>query len=81
METVARVRWRVVGESKMQCSGCEHTVEFVLRELEGVRSVDADHETQSVAVDVATDVTDVQEIREELTALGYRTELIAREAQ
>lgn len=42
----------------MSCSGCERNVTDALERLDGVRAVEADHETDTVELVVADSVSD-----------------------
>ena len=42
----------------MSCTGCEKNVEDALAAVEGVSNVEADHEADSVAVDVDANIAD-----------------------
>ncbi len=42
----------------MSCTGCEKNVEDALAAVEGVSHVEADHEADSVAVDVDANIAD-----------------------
>lgn len=71
------VHFRVVGEPNMHCSGCERTVEFVLSELAGVRSVTADHATQRITFTIDADIS--QTVREVIVSIGYPVDVVKEE--
>ncbi len=54
----------------MSCTGCEATVEEALRGIEGVESVSADHEENTVAVETSGDV-DADELAAAVADAGY----------
>jgi copper chaperone len=54
----------------MHCDGCESRVEKVLKNLNGVTKVDADHASGKVEVRV-TPTASEDEIREKVSSLGY----------
>jgi copper chaperone len=54
----------------MHCDGCENRVEKVLKNLNGVTKVEADHSTGKVEVRV-TPAASEDEIREKVSSLGY----------
>ena len=56
--------------SGMSCGGCEQNVEDALAALDGVRSVDADHEGDAVALVTEGDVPD-DHIRAAVEDAGY----------
>lgn len=74
MTEQTEVRLRIVGEPKMQCSGCERTAEFVVSEIAGVRSVTADHQTQRIEITAGQDV--IQAAREALASVGYEVNIV-----
>ena len=51
-------RRRSISVSGMSCNGCERNVESALRNVNGVRRVEADHEAATVEVVVEDDVSD-----------------------
>ncbi|WP_233520257.1 heavy-metal-associated domain-containing protein [Prauserella sp. PE36] len=56
----------------MSCSGCEQRLGTVLRRVEGVRGVVADHTCGRVEVRVDPAVTDRTVLVERIEAAGYR---------
>ena len=54
----------------MSCDGCERTVENALRTVDGVRRVEANHETGTVDVTVEDDVSD-DDLRTAIYNAGY----------
>jgi Cu+-exporting ATPase len=69
-----RIRMQVVGENTLHCSGCESTVEFALRKLPGVTSINADHKEQLIEVELNTDETSIDQIEDSLEWIGYEVE-------
>lgn len=61
----------VTGSQKMNCSGCERSVEFILSTVEGVRAARADHQTQRVVVTYEPDVVTAAKIQAALEEIGY----------
>ncbi len=73
--------FEVTGEQKMDCEGCENAVQRSLTRLPGVRSAQADHQTQRVVVQVDAAQTDAESIKARLAASGYQAnQLAARDA-
>lgn len=60
----------------MHCSGCEERVEHRLSEVEGVRSVEADHEGGTATVTFVAGQEDEAVLRDGIEALGYEVEAI-----
>lgn len=56
----------------MSCTGCEQRIGTVLRRVEGVRDVTADHVTGRVEVRVGPEVTDSGQLVERIETAGYR---------
>lgn len=54
----------------MVCGGCENRVKTVLSTIEGVESVEANHNTGIVTVKAEKDL-DVAQIKEKIVDLGY----------
>ncbi|RDI72612.1 heavy-metal-associated domain-containing protein [Halopelagius longus] len=52
------VQRRSIDVSGMSCNGCERNVENALKNIDGVRRVEADHEAGTVEIVVEDDVTD-----------------------
>ena len=67
--------FKVVGENKMNCGGCERAVKATLLDLPGVRSVNADHNTQGIELALAAGGANVETIRTELSDIGYEVEM------
>ena len=75
MEGMKKIRYRVIGEQRMHCRGCESTVQYTLSQLSGVKTVEADHQVQSIIIELDGDETDQDKIRSELEWIGYKVEL------
>lgn len=54
----------------MVCGGCENRVKTALLNIEGVESVDANHNTGMVIVKSKEDL-DAEQIKEKIIDLGY----------
>lgn len=54
----------------MVCGGCENRVKTALSEINGIESVDADHNTGMVTIKSEKDL-DVAQIKEKITDLGF----------
>lgn len=61
---------RSISVSGMSCNGCERNVENALRNVNGVRRVEADRETATVEVVVEDDVSD-DDLRTAIHDAGY----------
>jgi len=57
--------------SGMTCTGCEQRVDTVLRRVEGVREVYADHTTGRVEVRVGAKLTDPGLLGQRIETAGY----------
>jgi len=61
---------KTLSVSGISCTGCEQTVEDALAELDGVTSVEADHEGDTVEVGVEDGVAD-EDIHGAIEQAGY----------
>jgi copper chaperone len=68
METI------VLQVSGMSCTGCEQRIDKVLRRVEGVRGVVADHVGGRVEVRVGSELADRKVLAERIEAAGYEVE-------
>ncbi len=75
MEGMKKIRYRVIGEQRMHCKGCESTVQYTLSQLSGVKTVGADHQAQTILIELDGDEIDQEKIRSELEWIGYKVEL------
>lgn len=55
----------------MSCGGCEERIAAVLRRVEGVREVTADHATGQVQVRAGAELSDRQVLVERIDAAGF----------
>lgn len=70
---MAQMTFKVVGENKMHCGGCEQRVDNALHRLEGVGEVQASFQTQEVTVTIDESKLSADQVRERLEQLGYKT--------
>ena len=56
----------------MSCTGCEQRIGTVLRRVEGVREVTADHTTGRVEVRVGPELTDRSVLGQRIESAGYQ---------
>ncbi len=70
-----KLNFKVVGEDKMNCGGCERAVRLALSDLPGVSHVKADHLTQGIEVAVASGGANAGSIKAELSDIGYEVEM------
>ena len=54
----------------MMCGGCENRVKNALSEIDGVKSVEADHNTGIVVINSKKDL-DIAKIKEQIIDIGY----------
>jgi len=64
------IKLKVVGDNTIHCAGCENTIQFSLSRLPGVRTVDADRNTQLIKIDLDPDQTNKTEILAALADIG-----------
>ena len=60
-------------EHGIHCTGCETRIQSVLARVPGVSEVKANSKTQSIQLTLDPEKVSVQEVREKLEDLGYRT--------
>lgn len=63
-----------VRDGAIHCDGCESRIEKMVRAMPGVMRVNADHQTQRVAVTADADRTSVLDIKQKLEAAGYTSD-------
>jgi copper chaperone len=68
---VIKVDFKVVGEEKMHCGGCETRVRFALSRMPGVQEVLASSKTQSIAVVINPDQVTLEQVRVRLKDAGF----------
>jgi copper chaperone len=61
---------RTVSVTDMACTGCEENVESALEALDGVSSVEVDHEADTVEIEADDDVSD-DEVAAAIEDAGY----------
>ncbi len=71
----SKAEFRVTGEQKIHCEGCEQRIDRALRRLPGVQDVEASAENQRVEVTLDPARVGADEVRDRLEFLGYRVEL------
>lgn len=67
-----QVLYRVIGDEKMHCEGCETRVSNALRRLDGVHDVKANANEQSISVSFNTDEVSPEQLESRLDQLGYK---------
>lgn len=70
---VVEVNFRVVGEEKMRCSGCEMRARFALSRRPGVQEVWADSKTQRIAVVINPSQVTLDAVQARLKVAGFET--------
>jgi copper chaperone len=68
---MARTTFKVVGDQKIHCAGCEQRIDNALHRLEGVREVEASFQTQEVTVIIDETKLSPEQVRAKLEQLGY----------
>lgn len=61
---------KTISVTGMSCTGCEQNVENALEAVAGVSHVEADHESDTVEVDVTDDAAD-EDIHAAIEQAGY----------
>jgi copper chaperone len=60
--------------SGMTCTGCENRVERILKDLDGVRRVNADHQAGAVTVMLDEGQADEAAVRARIEQAGYQVQ-------
>jgi copper chaperone len=60
--------------SGMTCTGCENRVERTLKDLDGVRHVNADHQAGAVTLMLDEDQADEAAVRARIEQAGYQVQ-------
>lgn len=68
---MAQTTFKVIGDQKIHCTGCEQRIGNALRRLDGVRDVKASFKTQEVAVTIDDARVEPEQLRAKLEQLGY----------
>lgn len=66
------ILFKVSGDHKMDCAGCESSVTFTLSRLPEVERVTANWRDQSIRIDLAKEDADLEVIKRELDTIGYQ---------
>lgn len=66
------IRFTVTGEQRMHCVGCEQRVGNALRRLPGVKTVQADAQTQLVVVTFDSSQVSPEQVQAKLEQLSYQ---------
>jgi copper chaperone len=66
--------FEVVGPQRINCAGCEQTIQRSLSRLAGIRQVQADHQTQRIVVLAESLQTTTEEVCARLDACGYQVQ-------
>jgi copper chaperone CopZ len=70
--TIQTKTLKVTGEQTIHCSGCERTVKFALKQLPGVRQVEASHKTQLINLTFDDQALNLARVQQELDWIGYQ---------
>lgn len=69
-----RAEFRIVGEAKIHCGGCEQRINVALRKIGGVSAVHASAETQEIVVDFDPEKSSRGDMQQRLEEMGYDVE-------
>ena len=67
---------KITGDNTMHCGGCEKTVKFALKKLDGVENVEASHKTQQIKLTFDPQTLTLDQVHKELDWIGYQVEEI-----
>ncbi len=71
--------FKVTGEQKIHCAGCEQRISNALKRLDGIQDVQASLQTQQVAVKIDPARVNPEQVRSRLEQLGYEVKEDANE--
>lgn len=63
----------LVQDNAMHCAGCGARIQTILSRVAGVKEVRADHKTQRVHLKLDLEQISIQEVRQKLEEVGYKT--------
>lgn len=69
------INFRITGEQKLHCTGCEQRVSMALRRMNGVKEARASAHTQRVEVVFDPALINVQQVQGKLEQIGYQVAL------
>jgi copper chaperone CopZ len=70
-QEMSQLKFKVVGEQAINCSGCEQRIDNALQRLDGVQKVEASFQTQEVTVEIDDSKLTPGQVRTKLDQLGY----------
>lgn len=70
--TIGTKTLKVIGEQTIHCGGCERTVKFALKQLPGLRRIEASHKTQLIHLTFDTGALNLEQVGQKLDWLGYQ---------
>lgn len=79
--TIQTKALKVTGQQTIHCGGCERTVKFALKQLPGVRWVEASHKSQRISLTFDSQALDLERVQQELDWLGYQVAEVAEASQ
>lgn len=65
------LEFRVTGEQKIHCEGCEERIGRALKRVSGVETIKASAKEQRVSVSIDPARTNAEQVRTKLQELGY----------
>ncbi|MDH5507315.1 MAG: heavy-metal-associated domain-containing protein [Anaerolineae bacterium] len=68
------LKFKVTGDRRMNCGGCENGVKSTLKQLPGVIEVLADRNTQMIEVSLESGEPGADALISQLSAIGYQVE-------
>ena len=61
-------------DKAIHCEGCEARIQSVLTKAAGVQEAKASYKTQKVSLTLDSTIASIQDVKDKLEDLGYRTE-------
>ena len=72
-----KIDFTVVGNRKINCSGCETNISFALQRIPGIQEVAADSKTQRVAINFDPLQVSIEQVQAKLKEIGFEVEKTA----
>ena len=69
-----KVNLKVISQERtIHCAGCEARIQILLTRLPGVEQVKAEYKTQMVHLTMDSEIVSLEQVREKLEDMGYKT--------
>lgn len=73
----SNINFKVVGDLKINCAGCEAVIMLAVKRLAGIERVTPSAKTQHVAVSFDDSQISAEQVQAKLTEIGFAVEPVA----